>query len=134
MIEYKTITTFRESLKELLKVKKGVYSGVEDEIKKEFKNKTLESILSNRDMVLTQTDSIVIKLRLPDSKNHLSKANGYRLVYLAYKEKELVVFLEIYAKRGPKQMLDLPPNGLKKILDIFENEKSSNGLEVYEIS
>ena len=37
-------------------------------------------------MVLMNNDSVVIKLRLPDKKQHLSKADGYRLVEEFYSE------------------------------------------------
>lgn len=86
MVNFASVTTFRTRLSALLKVKRGVYAAVPDEICIAFKNATIEQIRQNRDMVLLNNDAVVIKLRLPDKKQHLSKADGYRLIYLVLKE------------------------------------------------
>lgn len=33
-------------------------------------------------MILLEGDLVIIKLRLPDRKQHLSRKDGYRLIYL----------------------------------------------------
>lgn len=101
MIGYYSTSTFNEHLSALLKVKKNVYSGARPEISREFKDKTIEQIRHNRDMILIEGDSIVIKLRLPDKRLRLSRSDGYRLIYLVSKEDEVVVFLDIYPKKRP---------------------------------
>ena len=107
MIHYFTISHFRSRMEELLKVKRGVYKNVNSEIIREFSGKTIEEIRDNRDMILLTTENIVIKLRLPDKKQRLSKKDGYRLIYLVSKTKDNVVFLDIYPKNGPSQQLDI---------------------------
>ena len=91
MVNFASVTTFRLRFSALLKVKRGVYAAVPDEICIAFKNATIEQIRQNRDMVLLNNDAVVIKLRLPDKKQHLSKADGYRLIYLVLKEKSVVM-------------------------------------------
>ena len=98
MIEYRYITAFQNSLDNLLSVKRGVYSGVIDEISHEFKSKTIEEIRSNRDMILLQDEAVIIKLRLPDKKYQMSKKDGYRLIYYVSKTDPYVVFLKVYLK------------------------------------
>lgn len=68
MIRFQTITSFRGRLKALVEYKKGVYSGVSDEIKSAFTNVSISQIRNNRDMILMQNDALLIKLRLPDHK------------------------------------------------------------------
>ena len=68
MVNFASVTTFRMRLSALLKVKRGVYAAVPDEICIAFKNATIEQIRQNRDMVLLNNDAVVIKLRLPDKK------------------------------------------------------------------
>ena len=80
MIHFASIKSFRKRLNELLEVKRGVYGGVKEEICKEFRSSSIEQIRQNRDMILISNDSIVVKLRLPDKKQRLSKADGYRLI------------------------------------------------------
>ena len=122
MIHFLTISYFRSRVKELLKVKKGVYKNVNIEIVREFSRKTIEEIRNNRDMILLTDDNIIIKLRLPDKKQRLSKKDGYRLIYLVSKTKDIVVFLDIYPKNGPSQQLDISDKELAKLLDIFTEE------------
>ena len=65
----------------LLKVKRKVYANVENEINREFAGKPIEQIRQNNDMILLEGDLIVVKLRLPDKKQHLSRKDGFRLIY-----------------------------------------------------
>ena len=69
MVNFASISTFRTRLAALLKVKRGVYSGVPDEICKAFKDVSIEEIRHNRDMVLLNNEFVVIKLRLPDKSS-----------------------------------------------------------------
>lgn len=107
MVQFVSITSFRKRLAALLKVKRGVYAGVTDEICQAFKDATIEQIRQNRDLILINNDAVVIKLRMPDKKQKLSRADGYRLIYLVMKKIPLVVLLDIYPKRGPSQQLDI---------------------------
>lgn len=134
MIHFASIESFRKRLNDLLEVKRGVYSGVKDEICKEFRSSTIEQIRQNRDMILISNDSIVVKLRLPDKKQRLSKADGYRLIYMVMKQVPLVIFLDIYPKRGPKQQLDIEDNELNSLISDFIAENESNTIILHDIN
>lgn len=125
MVLYFSISSFRNRINALLKIKRNVYAGVNDEIKKEFSGKSIDEIRQNRDMILTQDDLLVVKLRLPNKKQRLSKKDGYRLIYLVSKVKEVVVFLDIYPKNGPAQQLSIDNNELKRLLEEFNAEASA---------
>lgn len=133
MISFKTISSFRARLAALLKVKRKVYANVENEINREFAGKPIEQIRQNNDMILLEGDLVVIKLRLPDKKQHLSRKDGFRLIYLVSKTDEIVVFLDIYPKNGPLQQLDIADNDLKSLLKEFIEEAQSNNLLDYAI-
>lgn len=133
MINYKTISTFRSHLSRLLKVKRHVYTNVENEIQREFSGKPIEQVRQNNDMILLEGELIIIKLRLPDKKQHLSRKDGFRLIYLVSKTDEIVVFLDIYPKNGPLQQLDIADNDLKSLLKEFIEEAQSNNLLDYAI-
>lgn len=128
MISFKTISSFRSRLVALLKVKRKVYANVENEINREFAGKPIEQIRQNNDMILLEGDLVVVKLRLPDKKQHLSRKDGFRLIYLVSKTDEIVVFLDIYPKNGPLQQLDIADNDLKSLLKEFIEEAQSNNL------
>lgn len=127
MILFKTITSFRKRLNNLLNIRRNVYSGVVNEIKKELGDAPIEQIRLNRDMILLEDDLIVIKLRLPDKKQKLSRKDAYRLIYLVSKVTDVVVFLDIYPKNGPLQQLDIDDKEVKRLITEFivEAEKKT---------
>lgn len=129
-----SISTFRAALDALQKVRRGVYAGVAMEICKAFQNVSIEQIRANRDMILMDNDSIVIKLRLPDRKQRLSRADGYRLIYMVMKNVPIVVFLNVYPKRGPKQKLDLEEHELEVLLNAFATEFNSQQIVIHDIN
>lgn len=133
MIRFVSISAFRQSLDALLKVKRGVYAGVTAEICRAFQGLPIEQIRSNRDMILMDNDSITIKLRLPDKKQRLSKADGYRLIYMVMKNVPVVAFLSIYPKRGPMQKLDLEENELTELMNTFTVESSERQIVIHDI-
>lgn len=128
MIRFFTISFFRNKIETLLKVKRGVYKNVCDEIVREFNDKSIDEIRNNRDMILLKDDSIIIKLRLPDKRQRLSKKDGYRLIYLVSKTSETVVFLDIYPKNGPSQQLDISDKDLTMLLEQFADETLADSL------
>lgn len=130
MISFKTISSFRSRLSGLLSVRRKVYVNVENEIKREFAGKPIEQIRQNNDMILLEGD-FIIKLRLPDKKQHLSRKDGYRLIYLVSKTDEIVVFLDIYPKNGPLQQLDIADAELKFLVKQFIDEAQLDILEDY---
>lgn len=133
MISFKTISSFRTRLAALLKVKRKVYANAENEINREFAGKPIEQIRQNNDMILLEGDLVVVKLRLPDKKQHISKKDGFRLIYLVSKTDEIVVFLDIYPKNGPLQQLDIADKDLKSLLKEFIEEANVGDLEAYQI-
>ena len=134
MIQFVSITVFRQALDTLLRVKRGVYAGVPSEICAAFQNVPIEQIRTNRDMVLMDSESITIKLRLPDKRQHLSKSEGYRLIYLVLKNSPVVAFLTVYPKRGPLQQLDIPDVELKRLVSVFTAEARARQVVIHDIN
>ena len=134
MPQFLSISSFRIRLSALLKVKRGVYSGVTDEICLAFKDATIEQIRQNRDMILLSNEAVVIKLRLPDKRQRLSKSDGYRLIYMVLKQLPVVVLLDIYPKRGPSQQLDIDNNEINRLIQEFYSELNSGTLVEHDIN
>lgn len=133
-IRFVSIDAFRTALDNLLKVKKGVYASVPSEICNAFQNVSIEQIRQNRDMVLMDNESITIKLRLPDKKQRLSRADGYRLIYMVMKNAPVVGLLTVYPKRGPLQKLDLEDGELKRLMNAFSAESNARQVVVHDIN
>lgn len=134
MVNFASVSTFRTRLAALLKVKRGVYEGVAEEICRAFRDAPIEQIRQNRDVVLLNNDSVIIKLRLPDKKQHLSKADGYRLIYMVLKARPVVVLLDIYPKRGPSQQLDIDDNEVARLVQEFYSELDAMLLAEHDIT
>ena len=132
MISFQTISYFRARLQALVDIRKGVYSSVPAEIKREFESADIGTIRHNRDMILIQNDLIIVKYRLGDKRMKLSKANGYRLIYMVSTLYERVVFLDIYPKRGPLQQLDIDDRQLMKLIEEYLEEDAGHQLMNYE--
>ena len=123
MIEFSAISYFESRIAALKDVKRGVYATVEEEVKAAFKGCSIEQIRQNYDMILLDDPRIIIKLRLPDKKHRLSKRDGYRLIYLVYKDREEVAFLDVYPKNGPMQQLDIADVEVVELVRQYVDEK-----------
>lgn len=132
MISFQTISSFRARLQALVDIRKGVYSSVPAEIKREFESADIETIRYNRDMILIQNDLVIVKYRLGDKRMKLSKANGYRLIYMVSTLHERVVFLDIYPKRGPLQQLDIDDRQLMRLIEEYLEEDAGHQLMNYQ--
>ena len=84
-------------------------------------------------MILFNDEYIVIKLRMPDKKHRLSKKDGYRLIYLVYKDTEEVVFLDVYPKNVPSQQLDIDDAQLIELVSQLADEREEGRLTPFEI-
>lgn len=133
MIKFSAITYFIERTSTLKNVRRGVYASVENEIRAAFKETSIEQIRQNRDMILLDDPRIIIKLRLPDRKHRLAKKDGFRLIYLVYKDVEEVAFLDIYPKNGPMQQLDIDDQQVVNLVKQYIDEKENGTLLDYEI-
>ena len=134
MVTFFSISVFRERLQALMSAKRGVYAGVDREIIDAFRSATIDEIRNNRDMILLDDPLVVVKLRLPDHKNRRSRKDGYRLIYLTYRNQEKVVFLDIYPKNGPSQQFDTSDNRLLDLIQTYNEESISSELVLHALS
>ena len=134
MIIFNAISYFLQRVKVLKDVKRGVYSTVEEEVKASFAGATIEEIRQNRDMILLDDEHIIIKLRMQDRNHKLSKKDGYRLIYIVYKEREEVGLLDVYPKNGPMQQLDIDDKQVVFLVQQYKEEIENGLLAKYTIA
>ena len=132
MIIFNTISTFRTRLQNLLDIRNGVYASIPAEIKREFQSASIDTIRNNRDMILIQNEAVIVKYRLGDKRMKLSKANGYRLIYMVSTIIDRVVFLDVFPKRGPLQQLNIDDKEILRLIEEFNSEASNGLLKEYE--
>lgn len=75
----------------------------------------------------------VVKLRLPNSGQHLPKANGFRLIYWVSMRNDVVVLLRVYPKRGPQAAVDLVDDEYNRLLVEMLNESMASKLHLVDI-
>ena len=134
MITFSAIANFVSRIEVLKSIRRGVYATVENEVEAAFRGLAIEQIRQNYDMILMDSEQIIIKLRLPDKKQRLSKKDGYRLIYLVYKNREEVAFLDIYPKNGPMQQLDIDDSAVADLVKQYAVEKEKGLLTVIDIN
>ena len=110
MIEFNAITYFLQRITALKAVRRGVYATVEDEISNSFSGHDIE-----------------------DRKHKLSKKDGYRLIYIVYKDREEVGLLDVYPKNGPLQQLDIDDKQVLNLVQQYLEEKVNGTLSSYSI-
>lgn len=125
MCLFYSTSTFRKSLKDLLSKRKNGYSSIVNDICNEFLGKTIQQILSNRDQIVIEDSFSVIKLRLPNSGLSRSKRDGFRLIYLARKDRNEVIFLYVFPKTGPMKIDNIGPQTLHDLLVEYASDYMS---------
>lgn len=134
MVTFLSIQIFRDRLQRLLDMKRGIYASVGKEIVEAFSKDSIEEIRNNRDMILIDDPVVIVKLRLPDHKNKRSKKDGYRLIYLTYRNQEKVVFLDVYPKNGPCQQLDTSDERLLDLIQSYNKEAVASSLVIHDLA
>lgn len=125
MCLFHSTSTFRKSLKDLLSKQKNGYRSIVNDICNEFLGKSIQDILSNRDQIIVENSFNVIKLRVPNSGLSRSKRDGFRLIYLARKDRDEVIFLYVFPKTGPMKIGNIGPQKLHELLVEYASENMS---------
>lgn len=80
MISFSAIANFVSRIEVLKSIRRGVYATVEDEVVAAFRGVSIDQIRQNYDMILMDSEQIVIKLRLPDKKLCMAEMTRYLTV------------------------------------------------------
>lgn len=132
-MRFYTITTFRKNISDLTKKTKDGYQTVMTDIRNAL-SKMPDNVLRETNDRVFQTDQFrIIKLRLPNSGQSLSKSNGFRLIYLALLTKDVVTLLSIYPKRGSQGKVNIDKVELQRLIQEYIVEYSNDSLEVFDL-
>lgn len=133
MIFY-TTTTFRESLAALTKKSKDGYMTVVQDVCDALTNMPDNILRDTNDRVYQFPEYRVVKLRVVNSGQKLSKSNGFRLIYFVSMLHECVVLMRIYPKRGPQAAVDLVNAEYTRLQTEVFNESKANSLHLVDIA
>lgn len=134
MCTFYSISTFRDELSELLASKKDGYISVWNDIVDEFHTKkNMDEIRMTPSMIKLNDNIKIIKARIPNSYLKLGKSNGFRLIYLVLLDREEVVLLYVYPKRGKKGAVSIKDSIYIDLLETYNTELDANLLVSYNI-
>ena len=128
-----TISTFRQSLAALTKKSKDGYMSVVSDICNSLVNMPDNILRDTNDRIRQFAEFRVVKLRLPNSGQHLPKNNGFRLIYWVSMKNDVAVLLRIYPKRGSQSAVDLTEEEYDRLLLELMNESKSGILHQVDV-
>lgn len=126
-------TTFCDAVENLCSKAKNGYHLCQEDINSFFRNLSFDDIWSLKVLIKDSGNIRVIKVRLPNSHQNLSSADGFRLIICCNRKYSTVTFLNIYPKRGKLAMLDQPKSEYKRQLNEYGEEFSKGQLLEYTI-
>ena len=91
-------------------------------------------IRDTNDRIKQFEDFRVIKLRLPNSGQRLSRPDGFRLIYYISLISDDVALLRIYPKRGPQGIVDLVDEEYDRLLVEMVVENNNKNLHQVDIN
>lgn len=133
-MKFYTSSTFRETLNGLLKKRKEGYSSASVDICQAL-NDMPDNILRDTNERIIQTPKFrVVKLRVPNSGQRLSKADGFRLIYLVSLVSDDAVLLRVYPKRGAKSMVNISNAEYIRLINEVLDENSNGKLHEVDVT
>lgn len=129
-----TTSTFRLTFASLIKKNKDGYSSVGTDICNALMNMPDNILRETNDRIRHFAEYRVVKLRLPNSGQHLPKNNGFRLIYWVSTKNDVAVLLRIYPKRGSQSAVDLTDVEYDRLLMEMVNESKAGLLHQVDVS
>lgn len=133
-MKFYTTSTFRQTLASLTKKPKEGYKSVVKDICKALLSMEPNIIRDTNDRIKQFEDFRVIKLRLPNSGQRLSRPDGFRLIYYISLISDDVALLRIYPKRGPQGIVDLVDEEYDRLLVEMVVENNNKNLHQVDIN
>jgi hypothetical protein len=133
-LEFVSTSTFRESLKLLMKRDDSGYKSCCTDLCNELKNASFDDIYSRHFLVRESGDIRIIKLRIQNSYLNVSSAAGYRLIILCNRKIGHIAFLEIYPKKGKHSKSNLTKYEFKDIVNKYGAELKAGQLVAHDIN
>ena len=133
-MNFYTISTFREVIASLTKKPREGYSSVINDICAELLSMPLNILRDCNERIVQTAEYRVVKLRICNSGQNLSKSNGFRLVYFISLHTDDVVLLTVFPKRGAKGISNIPSSEYSRLLEELRNEIKAKQLHQVDIA
>ncbi len=131
---FRSISTFRSSLEKICRKERDGYSSCKEDICKLFKDLSFDDIWEMNFRIRDLDNIRVIKIRVQNSTQNLSSADGFRLIVCCNKKEETVAFLNVYPKRGKFGQLDQSKEEFKRQLKTYLSALQNKELVEHDIN
>ena len=133
-MNFYTLSTFRTFLANLMRKQREGYMSVVTDICTQLQEMDDKILRDSNDRVRQFQRYRIVKLRLPNSGQKLSKSNGFRLIYWVSLLADEVVLMSIYPKRGPQGTVDLVETEYARLVEEMTDESKNNALHQVDIN
>lgn len=133
-VSFQSISTFRDSLENLCRKEKNGYHSCKKDICNLLNNQSFNNIWEMNFRVKDLDNIRVIKIRVQNSFQNLSSADGFRLIVCCNKKQQTVAFLNIYPKRGKLAQLDQSKEEFKRQLKTYLSALQNKQLVQHDIN
>jgi hypothetical protein len=133
-VSFHSISTFRDSLERLCRREKDGYHSCKKDITALFLGLSFDDIWEMNFRVRDLDNIRVIKIRVQNSSQNLSSADGFRLIVCCNRKTQTVAFLNVYPKRGKLGQLDQSKEEFKRQLKTYLSAQQNNELVEHDIN
>ncbi|MCR5696359.1 MAG: hypothetical protein K6G73_05210 [Marinilabiliaceae bacterium] len=123
---------FRKAVEILTKKPKNGYGSVIEDICKALSAMPDNILRDTNERIIQTSNQRTVKLRVANSLQNLTQKDGFRLVYLVETNRDRLVLLYVYPKRGALAMNNIGRNFLGALLQNLTKE--INNLEEVDVN
>jgi hypothetical protein len=119
VLHFRFTSIFQNSIKKI----SGSHKTVWKDLSEEFLNLTFNDVFSKK-YVLNDSGFVkILKIRIANSEQNKGKSSGFRLILLADKLTNVIVFIDLFAKTGLGGKDNFTKEELKHCLSIYKQER-----------
>ena len=133
-MNFYTSSTFRKCLEDLLKKRKEGYSSVSADICKALHDMPDNILRGTNERIIQASNFRIVKLRVPNSGQRLSKADGFRLIYIVSMVSDDLALLRVFPKRGAKSMVNISDAEYMRLIKEVMTESNDRKLHQVDIT
>lgn len=133
-MNFYTISTFRNVIVSLTKKAREGYTTIVTDVCTELQSMPINILRDSNERIIQTAEYRIVKLRIGNSGQKLSKSNGFRLIYFVSLHSDDVVLMTVFPKRGAKGVNNIPNAEYVRLLKELWEEDKAQQLQVVDIT
>ena len=133
-MNFYTISTFRDVVASLVKKPRAGYATLIADVCNELLSMPDNIVRDTNERIIQTSEYRIVKLRVCNSGQKLSKSNGFRLVYFVSLITDDVVLMTVFPKRGAKGISNIPDAEYIRLINEMCGENDARLLHMVDIA